>query len=380
MRILPLLVLAIIVGCDAKPNVPASGAAPIAKTLGPGDPAPGLSVTKWLHGEPVTMATGKVYVVDFWASWCGPCRISMPHLDGLAKEYGSKGVEVIAVTSADEQGNILPRVERFINEKCKSLQIHFAWCETADTFNAWMGAANLSGIPTTFVIDRHGKIAFIGHPADLDDVLPKVVAGTWRGREDVDAIAFANGKLLAIFDKVDRAGLTAVDRLGANAKPEAGEAAFLAAAKAAAPNAIAEYVAFRKEYPRKAEGAQALSKSMILYLRVGNFDEAKKQAEALLKLCQVTGDEDSLVAIWRNWMARSLNPQRQYAAIAVAAAEQLLIIHGETNADTVLGVAEANKAAGNEARAKVMIDLARKLTAGDPERSKKVEAAIKAFQ
>ncbi|MGX8009828.1 hypothetical protein ACVDG8_013080 [Mesorhizobium sp. ORM8.1] len=51
----------------------------------------------------------------------------------------------------------------------------------------WMKASSSLGIPTSFLVDRDGRIAFIGHPADLDDVLPKVIYGSWRGSYEAKA-------------------------------------------------------------------------------------------------------------------------------------------------------------------------------------------------
>lgn len=60
-------------------------------SLNVGDPAPAIKVAKWFKGQPVeTFGEGSVYVVEFWATWCGPCKKSTPHLSELAKKYDGK--------------------------------------------------------------------------------------------------------------------------------------------------------------------------------------------------------------------------------------------------------------------------------------------------
>src|SRR6476661_7319275 len=62
-----------------------------------GDPAPKITVSKWVKGTPVAnFEKGKLYVVEFWATWCGPCKVSIPHLTELAKQY--KNVKFIGVS------------------------------------------------------------------------------------------------------------------------------------------------------------------------------------------------------------------------------------------------------------------------------------------
>ena len=76
-----------------------------APSLKGGDPAPPLKVSKWLQGEPVkAFEPGKVYVVEFWATWCGPCIAFMPHLAELQAEYKDKSVTVIGFTARDVLG------------------------------------------------------------------------------------------------------------------------------------------------------------------------------------------------------------------------------------------------------------------------------------
>jgi len=66
-------------------------------TLKPGDAAPALQVKQWVKGDAVKgFAKDKIYVVEFWATWCGPCKASIPHLTELAKSH--KDVTFVGVS------------------------------------------------------------------------------------------------------------------------------------------------------------------------------------------------------------------------------------------------------------------------------------------
>src|SRR6266850_7653254 len=68
-----------------------------------GSTAPGLDIDTWVKGDETTLSPGKVYVVEFWATWCGPCKRSIPHLTAVQKQYADDGLTIIGVSTDSEQ-------------------------------------------------------------------------------------------------------------------------------------------------------------------------------------------------------------------------------------------------------------------------------------
>jgi S1-C subfamily serine protease/thiol-disulfide isomerase/thioredoxin len=143
-----------------------------------GDPAAPLHVAQWVKGDPVDLATGTgkvVYVVEFWATWCPPCRESIPHLTQLQAKYKDKGVVVVGIS--DEKPN---KVEPFVKKMGAKMAYAVGLDDNEKTSKAYMSAYNQNGIPTAFVIDKTGAVVWAGHPMeDLDKVLEQVLAGTF---------------------------------------------------------------------------------------------------------------------------------------------------------------------------------------------------------
>lgn len=173
----------------ALPATPALAQAPAqakAATLGVGDAAPALTINKWVKGVPVTgFEKGKTYIVEFWATWCGPCIAGMPHLSELQKKYAEKGLTVIGVSAEDSRGNSLDKVEAMVKDKGDKMAYTVAWDEGRKTNDAYMRAAQQNGIPCAFLVDGNGKVAYIGHPMRMDATLEKVVTG----KHDIQALA-----------------------------------------------------------------------------------------------------------------------------------------------------------------------------------------------
>ena len=94
---------------------------------------------------------GKVTLINFWATWCGPCKMELPDLIAISKEMADKGVKIIGV-STDRGANVLEDVSSFVAEKGIPYQIVISNEDLDEAFG------NIRLIPTTFVVDAEGKI------------------------------------------------------------------------------------------------------------------------------------------------------------------------------------------------------------------------------
>lgn len=142
------------------------------KPLKLGDPAPALQVADWVQGGPVKLANGKgkkAYIVEFWATWCPPCRMSIPHLNEIYKKYKDKGLEVVAITDEDAAS-----VKSFVQSQGDKMTYPVVVDKDGLTAAAFMGGFNEDGIPHAFVVDTEGNIVWHGHPMDsLETVIQK---------------------------------------------------------------------------------------------------------------------------------------------------------------------------------------------------------------
>jgi thiol-disulfide isomerase/thioredoxin len=152
-------------------------------TLSIGDKAPPLQVGKWVQGEPVKEFAGdKVYIVEFWATWCGPCRVSIPHLNEIHQKFKDKGLVVIGqdVWERDES-LVKPFVEKMADKMTYRVALDDKSSEEKGAMaKAWMEAAGQNGIPAAFLVNQQGRIAWIGHPMRLEDaVVQQVLDGKY---------------------------------------------------------------------------------------------------------------------------------------------------------------------------------------------------------
>lgn len=163
---------------DGKAGGPAAQEKAAVKPLTIGDKAPPLEISDWLQGERLAeFPSGKVTVVEFWATWCGPCKVSIPHLSEMNDRFKDYGVTVIGIS--DEP---LGKVQDFLakDEWKSKMRYTVATDPDRSTYQAYMTAAGQSGIPTAFVVGKTGAVEWIGHPqAGLDEVVEQVVKDKW---------------------------------------------------------------------------------------------------------------------------------------------------------------------------------------------------------
>lgn len=161
-----------------------------------GKPPPPFNITKWVKGEPLTeFPKGKVYVVDFWATWCGPCKAAIPHLSRLAQDHKGK-IEVIGVSISERQKDkadlsYVEGVQKFVDKMGERMDYRVA-VDTPDKVmhTTWFIPTGTGGIPTAYIIDTNGLVAWtgIGAPETIERISLAVLAGTFDAKQEADRV------------------------------------------------------------------------------------------------------------------------------------------------------------------------------------------------
>lgn len=159
-RILPIVCLSFVTVAPARAGVNV------------GDKSPEITVDKWYNlpkgKKAVTKADlkGQIVVVEFWATWCGPCIASIPHLNEIQEKYKKDGVVLLAVSYEPTA-----TVSKFLGSRKMKYIVAAGGETTRDAFG-------IDGYPTSFIIDPDGNVAWKGHPATIDEPLAKIVKET----------------------------------------------------------------------------------------------------------------------------------------------------------------------------------------------------------
>lgn len=125
----------------------------------PGQKAPALNIYKWINGAPAdSTIAGKVIILEFWATWCGPCKKIIPHMNELVDKFASDSVLFVSV-SKEKPEKVIKFME---NKEMKSL--------VAIDYNGITSKNyGIRSIPHAFVIAPNGIVAWRGHPAGLTE-------------------------------------------------------------------------------------------------------------------------------------------------------------------------------------------------------------------
>ena len=187
-----------------------------AQDLSVGDKAPAIDIEHWVSdgngrfGKVSEFEEGNVYVVEFWATWCGPCIASMPHIVEVQNKYAESGVQVISVSDED-----LETVEEFLGKDVRGEDMTYAeltsaYCLTTDpdesVYEDYMLAAGQNGIPTAFIVGKSGEVEWIGHPMEMDEPLDMIVSDSWDREEWMKKQAAAEEAQAAIMNLIQKIG------------------------------------------------------------------------------------------------------------------------------------------------------------------------------
>lgn len=136
-----------------------------------GKDAPAFTANLVLNGEPgkeklaLTELRGKVVVLDFWATWCGPCRAEAPIMNALYQRHKSEGVVVVGVNTDDEDGN----AARYAKERGLTFPIAY------DADRSAARAYNVTSLPTLVVISKTGKVVAFRSGVTSDSELEELI-------------------------------------------------------------------------------------------------------------------------------------------------------------------------------------------------------------
>jgi thiol-disulfide isomerase/thioredoxin len=160
-----------------------------------GDKAPAVKIAKWMTHEPPALpgdtdADKHVFLVEFWATWCGPCWASIPHLGELHNKYEKDGLVIIGVTVEEPEV-----VAKFIGSDKAGKKMAMPYFVGIDdemgTTGVW--TKDVRGIPYAFLVDKSGQVVWQGNPLGevdaMDAAIPKVLAGKYSVEEAKEVAA-----------------------------------------------------------------------------------------------------------------------------------------------------------------------------------------------
>ena len=159
-----------------------AGMAASAQGLDVGDKAPPIVVSEWIQGGPVEFPKDigkKLYLVEFWATWCPPCKASVPLLNDMHNKY-KDSMTIISITSADER-NTVSAVKRFVKDRGTGMGYPVAMDKGQATTAAYLAATGIPGIPYAYLVGKDGKLMWHGSPLDegLQQIIDDAIAGKY---------------------------------------------------------------------------------------------------------------------------------------------------------------------------------------------------------
>ncbi|MFT7667926.1 MAG: hypothetical protein ACI8X5_000612 [Planctomycetota bacterium] len=215
----------------------------------------------------------------------------MPHLSQLQRDNKDSKFTIIAVT-AEDKSNTLEAVKGMVEDKGDGMDYTVAWDNDRNTYTSFMTAAEQRGIPASFLIDKSGKIAWIGHPANADVPIAGVIDGTW---DNVKGPAMM---------KAIREARAAIYRSAAT-DPKA---------------ALELLTAFRKDNPTAAKGLEGIHFTILSKLP-DHKAETEKLGASIIAQAIDKGDSNALNGFAWNLVDPEVKTENRFLGLALKAAE-----------------------------------------------------------
>lgn len=299
--------------------LPSSESQPAVGILKLGELAPPLKASKWVRGDPITQfEPGKVYVVEFWATWCGALHGFIPYLNGVHDRYKDQGVTIICFTARDIRGvvgNTEEEVTAFVQQQRPPLRYSIAYGSDSTTTDAWLKAAGQKGF-CTFVVDKKGRIAYMGHPMFLDIVLPRALAGM-----DAKAAGEEMNRIVAEYENVHE-GLVRDFQAGRDLKP-----------------GLRALEDFEARYPAVGDLLPIQRARLSLLPRHGKPGEGKAYAEAIV--AKAIKQQDVVVLDLAYSILRNETANKDLLPLALKAAQERVRMDGGRDPRSLLNLADA---------------------------------------
>jgi thiol-disulfide isomerase/thioredoxin len=288
-----------------------------------GNLAPPLKAARWLQGDPVpSFEPGKVYIVEFWATWCSSCIGKMPPLADLQARYKNQGVTAIAFTCRDIRGtpgHTEEKVTLFVKKRGPMFRFTFAYADDDETASTWLRGQDYFG---SFVVDKAGRIPFTGNPMFPPVVLPKILA--------VNGAATAIGEELAKLETDHQKVVAALEQdaaVGLNVLKE-----------------------FDAKYPALADTLPVSAIKLRELLKAGNEAVATQYAEILVEKAINHNNVFMLNLVYL--LLHDKRESKALHSLFMRAAEARVAIDGGTDPQSLFRLADAYRIHGEKRKAK----------------------------
>jgi thiol-disulfide isomerase/thioredoxin len=254
---------------------------------------------KAVDGTPISLEKmkGKIVVVDFWASWCGPCMAEAPHMVQLNQRYGPMGMQMIGISLDQDRAAMAEAV------RAKSLN----WPQFIDGTGGkqFAGIWGVDSIPRTFIIGPDGKVLWTGHPARIDRELEKAFKEHPPQLVDPVILADANAALekanIAMKAGNTRAALQGLSKVPADASKDKEFASKLEAARNALEAEAAKMLESVDPMIKQGDYVQAVAKLKELSSALEGSATGKK---ANARLAELSGKPEVKTALAKAERAR----------------------------------------------------------------------------